>query len=133
MPIHSHDRAEGLKPKRMREPTQYFVASVVMHDRLDDDSSQRRHTRRQPRRHAPGVQGKISAAGSFRHARSVDVRCRASSVSARYPVMQRRLACTRSSAHLSIIEQQVLIERAEGTRRMTNLDLKHPKIRAGFK
>jgi hypothetical protein len=57
MPVHAHDRSERLEPKRMRQPLQEFVAAVVMDDRLSDDGTERRHSRRQPRRHTSAVQG----------------------------------------------------------------------------
>ena len=57
MPVHAHDGAERLEPERMRQPLQEFVAAVVMDDRLGDDGAERRHARRQPRRHTSAVQG----------------------------------------------------------------------------
>jgi hypothetical protein len=36
----------------MRQPSQKFVAAVVMHDGLRDDSAERRHARHQPWRDA---------------------------------------------------------------------------------
>jgi hypothetical protein len=43
MPIHSHHCAEGLKPEGVRETAQWFVPTIVVHDRLTDDGSQPRH------------------------------------------------------------------------------------------
>ena len=62
MPVHAHDRTEGLKPEGVRQPPQEFVAAVVMHDRLAHDGAQRGHALPQPRRHTPAMEGKISAA-----------------------------------------------------------------------
>src|SRR5260370_35540724 len=58
MPVHAHDGAERLEPKRMSQPLQEFVAAVVVDDRLSDDGPERRHAGRQPRRATsprPGV------------------------------------------------------------------------------
>jgi hypothetical protein len=37
VPIYAHDGAKGLKPEGMRQPTQEFLAAVVMDDGLADD------------------------------------------------------------------------------------------------
>ena len=43
VPVHAHDRAERLKPKRMGKATQELVATVVMDDRLGDDHAEPGH------------------------------------------------------------------------------------------
>src|SRR3954468_11686537 len=67
MPVHPHHRAERLKPEWMRQALQKFVAAIVVDDGLGDDGAERRHARRQPRRYAPAMQGKVGAAGTSRH------------------------------------------------------------------
>ena len=67
VPVHPHDGAERLKPERMRQPPQEFVAAVMMDDRLGDDGAERGHARRQPRRNASAMEGKIGAAGPSCH------------------------------------------------------------------
>src|SRR3981189_2745175 len=62
MPIHSHDSAERLKPERMRQPLQEFVAAVMMDDGLAHNGAERGHAARQPRRNTPAVKRKIRAA-----------------------------------------------------------------------
>jgi hypothetical protein len=42
MPIHSHDGAERLKPKRMRQPAQEFFTPIMMDDGLRDDRAKPR-------------------------------------------------------------------------------------------
>src|SRR5580700_10062870 len=63
MPIHSHHRAERLKPEWMRQPAQKFVAPVVMDDGLGHDSAKPRHAVGQPFRHVAVMERQISAAG----------------------------------------------------------------------
>ena len=41
MPVHSHHGTEGLKPERMGQPPQKFVATVMVDDRLGDDGTER--------------------------------------------------------------------------------------------
>jgi hypothetical protein len=36
MPVHAHHGAERLKPERMRETPQQFVATVMMNNRFAD-------------------------------------------------------------------------------------------------
>ena len=67
MPVHSHHGAERLKPERMREPAQQFVAPVVMHDRLRDHGAEPRHALAQPGRHAPAMQRQVGASGPAGH------------------------------------------------------------------
>ncbi len=69
MPIHTHDGAEGLKPKRMRETPQQFIAAVFMNDGFCDHPPQGGHPGRQPRRHMSAMQGEASAACALMHAR----------------------------------------------------------------
>lgn len=68
VPVHSHHCAERLEPERMRQPLEERIAAVMMHDRLGDDRSQRRHATCQPRRNPAGVKREIGAAGSSSHA-----------------------------------------------------------------
>jgi hypothetical protein len=56
MPVHPHDGAERLEPEGVRQALQEFVAAVMVHDRLRDDGAERRHARRQPRRHTSAMQ-----------------------------------------------------------------------------
>ena len=67
VPVHAHHRAERLKPERVRQPLQEFVAAVMLHDRLCDDGAKRGHARRQPRRHASAVEREVGAAGASCH------------------------------------------------------------------
>jgi hypothetical protein len=62
MPIHPHDGAEGLKPERMGETAQEFVAPVMVRDRLRDHRAQPCHALAEPCRNAPVVKRQISAA-----------------------------------------------------------------------
>jgi hypothetical protein len=62
MPIHSHHSAERLKPERMRQPLQEFIAAVMMDDGLAHNGAKRGHAARQPRRNTPAVKRKIRAA-----------------------------------------------------------------------
>src|SRR5450631_2875319 len=72
MPVHTHDGAEGLEPEGMRQPPQELVATIVVDDRLANNGAQRGHARCQPRRYAPAMKGKISAACSSCHCVSFD-------------------------------------------------------------
>ena len=74
VPVHAHHGAERLKPERMRQPLQEFVAAVMMHDRLRDDGAERGHARRQPRRHASAMERKVGAAGASCHQLSLSMR-----------------------------------------------------------
>src|SRR5712671_1282973 len=67
MPVHSHHRAERLKPERMRQPLQEFIAAVMMDDSLADNGAKHGHALRQPWRNTPAVKGKIGAACSSCH------------------------------------------------------------------
>src|SRR5262249_57091822 len=44
VPVLAHQRAEGLKPERMREPSQKLGAAVVQDDRLDDNACKSLHS-----------------------------------------------------------------------------------------
>src|SRR5436190_20363620 len=77
MPVHSHHRAERLKPERMRQPLQEFVAAVMMDDSLADNCAKQGHAFSQPRRNTPAVKRKIGAACSSCHDGSIRfLRCR---------------------------------------------------------
>ena len=56
-----HDRAEGLKPERMGEPAQQFVAAIVMDNRFAHDGTKARHAVAEPFRHSPTMERKIGA------------------------------------------------------------------------
>ena len=43
MPVHSHDRAERLKPKRVCKSAQELVASIVKDDRFRYDRAEPAH------------------------------------------------------------------------------------------
>src|SRR5437899_8811723 len=73
MPVHSHHRAKRLKPERMRQPLQEFVAAVMMDDRLADNGAKQRHAFGQPRRNTPAVKRKVGAACSSCHDYSIRV------------------------------------------------------------
>src|SRR5262245_18853241 len=63
MPVHAHHGAERLEPERMRQPLQERVAAVMMDNGLRDDSTQRRHALREPRRYTSAMEREIGAAG----------------------------------------------------------------------
>ena len=67
MPVHPHDGAEGLKPKRICQPAQQLVAAVMVHHGLGHHRAQPGHAVRQPFRHLAAVQRQISTARSSRH------------------------------------------------------------------
>src|SRR5262249_33737959 len=67
MPVHSHNRAEGLEPERMGQAAQEFIASVVVDNGLADDRAQLRHALPKPRRHTTTVEGKIGTACASGH------------------------------------------------------------------
>jgi hypothetical protein len=48
MPVHPHDRAEGLKPERVSETAQELVAAVSVDDRLADRRAEAGHALREP-------------------------------------------------------------------------------------
>src|SRR6266436_2657923 len=73
MPVHSHHRAERLKPERMRQPLQEFVAAVMMDDSLADNGAKQGHAFSQPRRNTAAVKRKIGAACSSCHDCSIRV------------------------------------------------------------
>jgi hypothetical protein len=56
VPIHTHDGAEGLKPKRVGETSQQFVAAVLMNDGFRDHSPEGGHPGRQPGRDTSAVE-----------------------------------------------------------------------------
>src|SRR3954468_13909262 len=62
MPIHSHHRAERLKPEWMRQPLQEFITAIVMNDGLANDGAERGHAACQPWWNTPAVKWKIRAA-----------------------------------------------------------------------
>ena len=68
VPVHAHDRAERLKPKRMSKATKELVATIVMDDRLGDDRAEPGHAIRQPQRHPPAMERQIGASCSMGHA-----------------------------------------------------------------
>ncbi len=70
VPVHAHDRAERLKPERMRKAAQQLVAAVRVDDRLGDDGSEPGHPVREPRGHPPAMQRQIGASCSSGHALS---------------------------------------------------------------
>jgi hypothetical protein len=72
VPVHAHHGAERLKPERMRQPLQEFVAAVMVHDGLRDDGAERGHARRQPWRNASAMEREVGAAGTSCHSIPVD-------------------------------------------------------------
>ena len=78
MPIHAHHGAEGLKPERMSEPPQKFVAPVMVHDGFAQHGAKPGHPPGQPGRNTTAVQRKIGAPGASRarcHSRLLLARC----------------------------------------------------------
>ena len=65
MPVHSHHGSEGLKPERIAQARQQLRRSVMVNHGLGDRRAERSHAGREPRRHTPTVQRKISGAGPF--------------------------------------------------------------------
>src|SRR4051812_40771833 len=61
MPVHSHDRAEGLKPEWVRKTAQQFVSSIMVDDRLRQDGAKAGHAVREPSRHGAAMQRQIGA------------------------------------------------------------------------
>src|ERR1700675_2328187 len=61
MPVHAHDGAEGLNPEWIGEPTQQFVASIMMHDRLAHDRAETCHAVGEPFRNLPAMQREVRA------------------------------------------------------------------------
>ena len=68
MPIHSHDRAEGLKPKWIAQPGEKLGAPVALQYRLDNRRAELRHPIGEPWRHAAAMQRKIGNSGTFHRA-----------------------------------------------------------------
>jgi len=67
MPVHPHDRAEGLKPERIGEPAQQLRTPVMMHDRFSHDGAEPGHALREPLRHAPAMERQVCGSGATRH------------------------------------------------------------------
>src|SRR5262249_3768726 len=67
MPIHSHHGAKRLEPEGMRQPSQEFIAAIVVDDCLADHGAERGHPRRKPWRHMSAMQRKLSTAGALAH------------------------------------------------------------------
>jgi hypothetical protein len=61
MPVHPHHGAEGLKPERMGETAQEFVAAVIMRDGLGDYRAQPCHALAEPCRNPAVVKRQIGA------------------------------------------------------------------------
>ena len=66
VPVHAHDRAEGLEPERIGEPPQQFVAAVMLDDGLAHHRAEPRHALAEPCRHAAAMQRKVGTACSLR-------------------------------------------------------------------
>jgi hypothetical protein len=62
MPIHAHDGAEGLKPERMGESAEEFVAAVMERYGLGNHRANPRHTLAEPCRNPAAMKGQIGAA-----------------------------------------------------------------------
>jgi len=56
-----------LEPERIGEPTQQFVASIVMYDRLAHDGAETRHAVGEPFRHLPAMQREVGASRPSSH------------------------------------------------------------------
>ena len=65
MPVHPHHAAERLEPERIAQPAEQRRLAVVMDDALRDGRAERRHPRRQPRRHASAMERQIGNARAF--------------------------------------------------------------------
>jgi hypothetical protein len=44
VPIHAHDRAKRLKPKRVCQSAQQFIPAIFVHYRFHYDASESRHS-----------------------------------------------------------------------------------------
>ena len=73
MPVHAHDRAEGLEPEGMGEAAQEFVAAVFEDDRLGDHGAEPRHALAEPLGHAAVMQRQVGATSAARHQWSAPV------------------------------------------------------------
>src|SRR6516165_2439097 len=67
MPIHAHNGSKRLEPEGMREPTQEFVAAIVVNNRLANDRAQASHTTCQPFWYVPAMQRQISTSRFAAH------------------------------------------------------------------
>ncbi len=67
MPVHPHDRAEGLEPERMSNSAQKLVAPVFEHDRFGDHGAEPGHALTEPSWHAAAVQRQIGAPSAAGH------------------------------------------------------------------
>ena len=67
VPVHAHDRAEGLEPEGMGETAQEFLAPVVMHDGLRDHRAEPRHALAEPRRHTAAMKRQVGASAASGH------------------------------------------------------------------
>jgi hypothetical protein len=65
MPVHAHDRTEGLEPERIAQPREQRRPTVVVEHTFGDCGSERDHPRGQPRRNTAAVQREIGDAGSL--------------------------------------------------------------------
>ena len=66
VPVHSHDRPEGLEPERICEAAQKLVAAVMPDDGLAHHRAEPRHPLAEPSRDAPAMQRKVGTACSLR-------------------------------------------------------------------
>jgi hypothetical protein len=71
MPIHAHHGAKRLEPKRMREATQQFVATVVMHDRFTDNCAKAGHPIGEPSGYLSAMQRQVCGSSSLTHSSNV--------------------------------------------------------------
>ena len=55
VPVHAHNRAQGLEPERITEACEEFGGAVMMDDTLDNGRAERLHTDGQPLRDLPAM------------------------------------------------------------------------------
>ena len=56
VPVHTHHRAEALKPERMREPPQELIAPVLVYDSFCNHAGKSRHAGSKPHGDATPMQ-----------------------------------------------------------------------------
>src|SRR5678815_3225764 len=64
VPVHSHHRSEGLKPKRITQAREKSRVPVVENDCFSDSCPEPRHPCSKPLRHAAAMERKIGCTGA---------------------------------------------------------------------
>src|SRR5262245_20548000 len=65
VPIHPHDRAQRLKPKRIAQSREKRRSAVIMNDGFGDGRAKFGHALGEPLRHAAAMQRQICGSGAF--------------------------------------------------------------------